>query len=250
MFFTSPHTEENPVQTTIIIPTYNEADNVGHLIGRLAETCKGRDTSVLIVDDSPTTATIDTVSEAAGYVADTGLAVSSYYRTGNLKWGGLAGAVTDGLRRCYSPIAVVMDGDLQHPPELVPDLIDQVTDTADIAIASRYCPGGTAGGLDGPFRHAVSRSSTYAAKLLFPRALRGITDPMTGFFGIKMDRLDLSCLQPHGFKILLEILARHPDLNVQEIPFDFAVRTAGTSKGDFSQGWQFARHLMTLRASA
>jgi hypothetical protein len=102
-----------------------------------------------------------------------------------------------------------MDGDLQHPPEVVPQLLNAATAAqADLVVASRYIEGGRNEGL-GAVRTAVSWGSTVLAKAMFPHRLRGIRDPMSGFFLFRRDAMTRP-MTPRGFKILLEMAARHP----------------------------------------
>ena len=119
--------------------------------------------------------------------------------------------------------------------------------TVDLVMASRYCEGGSSGGLDGPLRRIVSTGSTILARAAFPFALRGVTDPMTGFFGVRLDKMDTDKLRSRGFKILLEILARYPKFKRTELPLDFGQRHAGASKGDLRQGVLYLRQLPWLR---
>jgi dolichol-phosphate mannosyltransferase len=161
--------------------------------------------------------------------------------------GALSGAVLTGMALAVHSWVVVMDGDLQHPPEDLPRLIAAgEASGADIVVASRYRDGGTAGGLDGTFRQLVSTASTLAARTLFPRRLRACTDPMTGFFAVRRDRLELGAMRPQGFKILLEVLLRHR-LTVTEVPFAFGVRSAGVSKASVGNGVAYLRQLVALR---
>jgi dolichol-phosphate mannosyltransferase len=117
----------------------------------------------------------------------------------------------------------------------------------DVVVASRHVPGGSDGGLAGWRRRAASRAATGLARAACPRALRGISDPMSGFFAVRREALALEALKPQGFKILVEILARHPHLRRGEVPFVFAERHAGQSKAGAAEGWRFLRLLMHLR---
>ncbi|MBL8159749.1 glycosyltransferase [Candidatus Saccharibacteria bacterium] len=239
--------------TTIIVPTFNEADNVLLLVGRIRLALSGRPVEVLFVDDSPNLDTIKAVTAARVLYRTPTFHVRMYHREGDARHGGLSGAVTDGILRARSEQIIVMDGDLQHPPEVLPRMIEAAEAqnaagvSPDVVIASRYCAGGDAGGLDGGIRHFVSRGSTFLAKAFFPKRLRGVTDPMTGFFLFRREAIDLGLLRPKGFKILLEMLARHSSLNVTEVPFEFAERTAGESKGSFKQGMLFMGQLAVLK---
>lgn len=234
--------------TTIVVPTFNESDNVLPLVERVRAALNGRPAEILFVDDSTDTHTIEAIDAAAQLLVTDNFAVKSYHRTGDNRWGGLSGAVTDGISYAGSDQIIIMDGDLQHPPEVLPSLIAAAPDH-DVVIASRYCQGGKADGLDGGIRHFVSRGSTKLAQAFFPKRLKGVTDPMTGFFLINRQSLDLSLLRPKGFKILLEILARHRDLRVTEVPFEFAERNAGESKGTIKQGLQYLSQLVSLKSA-
>ncbi|MEU7867445.1 glycosyltransferase [Dactylosporangium sp. NPDC049140] len=232
-------------RATIVIPCRHEEDNVGPLIVRLAAVVT--DVELLFVDDSDDDRTVAAVERAARELPAS-LCVRVFHRRGAQRAGGLAGAVTDGYRRASATKVLVMDADLQHPPELVPALLAALDDH-DLVMASRYREGGSSGGLDGPVRRLVSTGSTVLARVAFPVALRGVTDPMTGFFGVRLDQIDPDRLRARGFKILLEILARYPRLRRTELPLDFGARLAGESKGDLGQGLLYLRQLPALRAA-
>ncbi len=140
-----------------------------------------------------------------------------------------------------------MDADLQHPPEAIPTLLAKVRDeNVDVGVASRYCESGEADGLN-VVRSAISRGTTTAAKALFHRPLATVTDPMSGFFIVRRDALDIDGLHPRGFKILLEILVRHPSLSRAEVAYRFAERTAEESKASLREGFRYLSHLLELR---
>lgn len=226
---------------TVIVPTFNEGPNVAELLRRLGSSLEGRDFEVVFVDDS-TDDTPDIIRVVAGTVD---FPVRLIHRDDPVA--GLGGAVLEGFRAANSRWCLVMDGDLQHPPEDIPRMLDRAAvGDVDIVVASRYVTGGTAGGLANATRTAVSRASTALTKSMFPRKLHGTTDPMTGFFLVDRDALDLDALRPRGFKILLEILARR-QLRIGEVPFAFATRYAGESKATFTQGIRFLTQLAMLR---
>ncbi|WP_344101825.1 glycosyltransferase [Myceligenerans crystallogenes] len=233
---------------TVIVPTFNEGPNVAELVRRLDEALTGMPGAcVLFVDDSrdDTPSIIEGV--AAAQAEHGGIPVRLIHR--EVALGGLSGAVVEGLRAVETEWAVVMDGDLQHPPELVPVLAGKGIDQGlDVVVASRYIGGGDAGGLDGWWRKVVSTSSAVLARSMFPLRLRNVTDPMTGFFAVRPGALNLDLLRPRGFKILLEVLARGPKpLNVGEEPFVFGERFAGDSKATFTQGALYLKQLASLR---
>ncbi|QAY69036.1 glycosyltransferase [Xylanimonas protaetiae] len=227
----------------VVVPTFNEGPNVAELVRRLAAALPEH-ASVLFVDDS----TDDTPHVIESVAQKSSMVVRLLHR--DRPEGGLSGAVVEGLRAAEvagARWAVVMDGDLQHPPELVPALLARGdADAADVVVASRYTGSGDAGGLDGWKRRLVSKASGLLARSMFPVRLRNVTDPMTGFFAVRTGRVDLGTLQPRGFKILLELLAR-TRLAVVEEPFVFGERFAGESKASFSNGLRYVQQLWALR---
>ncbi|WP_454113705.1 glycosyltransferase [Microbacterium maritypicum] len=226
---------------TVIVPTFNERDNVAELVARIAAALPEGDAEILFVDDS----TDDTAAEVARVAADAPVPVRVIHRAEN--HGGLGGAVVVGIEAASFDVCIVMDGDLQHPPELLPTLFDRYdAGDADLVAASRYVGGGDTRGLGTAVRFGVSRAATWLTRAMFPIRLARSTDPMTGFFLVDRKRLDVANLQPQGFKILLEILARN-DLRIAEVPMEFAERRHGTSKASLRQGATFIAHLARLR---
>ncbi|MEM7801692.1 MAG: glycosyltransferase, partial [Chloroflexota bacterium] len=163
---------------------------------------------------------------------------------------GLSGAVVDGIAAARGIWVCVMDGDLQHPPELLPQMIQAAKKTqADMIVGSRRA------NVLGPmglslFRTMISQILTITARALFPRSLKDVSDPLTGLFMVKREKIKLDRLRPNGFKILLEILIRCPHMRIAEVKFDFAERVAEESKADFREGMRFFNHLMHLRTTA
>lgn len=226
---------------TIVIPTFNERANVAELLRRIEAAVDITDTEVLFVDDS----TDDTEEVIRDLSRLARLPIRVIHRA--IASDGLSGAVILGLRTSRDTWCVVMDGDLQHPPEMIPVLLATARSSgADVVVASRYRRGGSADGLNGFVRHASSSFATALTRSMFPRRLRECSDPMTGFFLLRREAIDLDALRPRGFKILLEILARNR-LTVAEEPFSFGARTGGASKASLHQGWQFLVQLAALR---
>jgi len=229
------------MQLSIIVPTFNEAPNIAELVRRITAAVDGIDAEIVFVDDS-TDSTPDVVREVAASAA---LPVRLVHR--DVPSGGLGGAVLEGFQAAAADACLVLDGDLQHPPEKIPDLWRRYQDgDVDIVIASRYAGGGTANGLADRTRVMVSKGATALTRAMFPIKLKDVSDPMTGFFLIDRRSVDAAALRPRGFKILLEILARRP-LRVAEVPFDFGDRHAGESKASLRQGVHFLTQLMALR---
>lgn len=229
------------MNVSIVIPTFNEAPNVPTLVRRIHESLAGHDPEIVFVDDS----TDDTPEVIRAVAASSPVPVRLIHR--DAPTGGLSGAVRAGLQASAHDWCVVMDGDLQHPPEVIPALITAGHEqNATVVVASRHVPGGSSAGLSGLARRLVSDTSNTLARAMFPLKLRNCTDPMTGFFALRRSSIDLDALRPRGFKILLEILARNA-VTVIEEPFVFGERLAGESKANLSQGFTFLLQLAALR---
>ncbi|GBD16109.1 Polyprenol monophosphomannose synthase [bacterium HR26] len=230
---------------SVIVPTLNEADNIEPLIERLARVLPAG-SEIIFVDDSDdeTPAVIRSIQQRARHP------IRLIHRLPHQRLGGLGGAVVAGLQVARSPWACILDADLQHPPELISCLLEQAIRTgADIAIASRYRSSSEdVGGLT-RLRTAVSRALVTATRLLFWRRLREVTDPLSGFFLVRTAAVHCQALRPRGFKILLEILVRHPHLRTIEISFQLEPRHAGRSKASLREGMRYLVHLAALRLS-
>ncbi|PKT70055.1 dolichol-phosphate mannosyltransferase [Streptomyces populi] len=235
-----------PGAVTVVVPTFNESANIRQLLWQITESVPARlPCEVVFVDDS-TDDTPEVIAEAA---RDCPFPVTVLHR--EVPEGGLGGAVVEGLKTAGSQWIVVMDGDCQHPPSLVPELIAAgERANAGLVVASRYVEGGSRAGLAGGYRIAVSRGATWLTKALFPRRLRGISDPMSGFFAIRRSAVTAEVLRPLGYKILLELAVRSRPRQVTEVPFVFQDRFAGESKSSAREGLRFLRHLVGLRTAS
>lgn len=231
---------------SVVVPTRNEVGNIEPLLVRLEDALASIDAEVLVVDDSD-----DATPELARQIAArSALPIRVHTRPPGQRSGGLGGAVVVGFAEALAPVCVVMDADLQHPPELLETLLGVSRTGTDFVIASRYVDGGGDEGLGGWYRHAVSMLATWVAKRVLRPELAGISDPMSGFFLVRRSCLDLPSLRPQGFKLLLELLARHPEATVAEVPFSFDIRHSGASKAGIKEGITYLRRLAGLRARA
>ena len=231
---------------TVIVPTRNESQNVEPLTRRLEKALIGHQANILFVDDSDDT----TAEQILKTKERSRIPVRLLHRTGADRSGGLGGAVLAGLRTVNTPWVVVMDGDLQHPPELVPGLVEAGARAgADVVVASRHVPGGSDDGLASGGRVLVSSLSTWLSKAFFPLKLHGVSDPMSGFFAVRPAAIDLAVMRPPGFKVLLELLVRSPRLRKAEVPFVFGERQFGESKASMREGTRFLQQLIGLSAS-
>jgi glycosyltransferase involved in cell wall biosynthesis len=221
---------------TVIVPTLNEAGNIEPLVSRLATAFGPRgEWEVLFVDDDSKDGTAAEIQGLAGRCP-----VRLIVRKGER---GLGSAVLRGMASTEAPTVVVMDADLSHPPEAAPKLADAVAGGADVAIGSRYVPGG---GTEGWSRVRLFLSRGAA---LLARGLTSARDPGAGFFAMRRSLLDGAALKVEGFKILLEILAKLRPARVVEVPISFAPRHAGKSKVAAGTAIAYLRQLARLYAA-
>lgn len=204
---------------SIIVPTYNEAENITELVSRIMKAMAlggVRDFEILIVDDdSP-----DKTEERALQLHKKEVRVIQ--RRGKKK--GLALAVSDGFKEARGDILAVMDADLSHPPEVLPQMV-KAMENAKLVVASRYVSGG------GVENWPLSRQ--FASKLAsaFAHLVTSVRDATSGYFMVHRSALEGLELRPKGFKIGLEVfvLANHQD-KIHEVPYVFTDRKRGSSK--------------------
>lgn len=234
------------VDCTIVPPTYNEASTVVALIETIEQAFKKTTWSyeILFIDDST-----DETPEILKQIATTNNKVRYIHRPLKEQTG-LATAFVLGFSEARGEIICCMDADLQHPPSLIPLMLDTLLmhPSVSMVVASRYAPGGSEEGLGNRYRKLVSHTSRRVTHFLFPDTKK-TGDPMTGFFVFKKTILEGVVLQPKGFKILVEMLVRIVDITVIDIPMRMQKRFAGYTKASFSQGLAFLRHLWSLSRS-
>ena len=226
----------------MIVPTFNESDNIRELLSRLSDAlASGPPAEVVFVDDSAD----DTAATIASAAPDFPLTVVLVRR--DRPEGSLGGAVVDGLRLARAPWAVVMDGDLQHPPSLVPELHEQGrVAAADLVVATRYVAGASREGLGGLYRRSVSSSLTALAGTVLGAPVSQVTDPLSGFFAVRLAALRLDEARPLGYKVLLDLIVRFDLRNVVQVPYEFGHRFAGESKSSLREGVRYLRHVAQL----
>jgi dolichol-phosphate mannosyltransferase len=212
-------------QLSVIVPSFNERDNVTTLYRRLETALAGVAWEVVFVDDNSPDRTWDVVRA----LARDDCRVRCIRRIGRR---GLSGACIEGILVSSAPYAAVIDADLQHDETRLPVMLALLqAGEADLVVGSRYVEGGSADSFNKQ-RAGASALATEVAK----RVLRiAIADPMSGFFMIRRDRFEQLApqLSTQGFKILLDIVATaRGDLKVKEIPYSFGSRLHGESKLD------------------
>ena len=227
-------------RVTVLIPTLNEVENIDPLMERILSATKGNDFAVeiMVVDGGSTDGTQERV-RGWSRRASVRLVTSDGK-------GGLSGDIVYGGEMARTDVVVVMDADLSHPPEALPSLIRPVLDgTHDMAIGSRYIPGGQTPGWPWT-RRIVSRTATLLA---WP--LVSVSDPMSGYFAVRREDLLRFGKEATGFKIALEIAAKGGDsLRVTEIPITFIDRERGTSKFGTSEIFTCLKQMLLLAGGA
>jgi dolichol-phosphate mannosyltransferase len=210
----------------IVVPTFNERDNIAPLLQKLDETLRGVHWEVVFVDDDSTDGTIDALAD----ICRRDRRVRAVRRLGRR---GLASAVVEGIQSTFTPFIAVMDGDLQHDERLLAPMLEALRkDEADIVVGSRYVAEGGLGEWDRR-RQRMSMAATRLSRLVLKG--RDLTDPMSGFFMLKRGVFDdvVRRLSIEGYKILLDIVASaSATLRIKEMPYVFGVRQHGESKLD------------------
>jgi dolichol-phosphate mannosyltransferase len=219
----APVVETAGYALAVIVPTFNEADNVAGIIASLDSALAGIRYEILFVDDWSQDGTADRIATLALGRPDIRV-IRRFDRRG------LSTAVIEGMMATMAPVVAVIDGDGQHDERLLPRLFALVQNgAADVAIGSRYCQNGSTGDWNS-FRLRCSRAATSLSKLVLQSP---VADPMSGFFVVRRDKVEalLPSLSGRGFKILFDLLTSSPEpLRAVELPFEFRPRTAGESK--------------------
>jgi len=220
-------------ELTIVVPTFNEHDNIVPLLERLNAVLAGIAWEAIFVDDDSGDGTADAVRAAAR--RDT--RVRCIQRIGRR---GLAGACIEGILASSAPFVAVMDADLQHDEAILPQMLEALRGAGcDMVVGSRYVEGGGVGDWSAQ-RQRASSLGTRLARLV---TKADIADPMSGFFMLRRSVFErvMRGLSTQGFKILLDILATaDAPLRIKEIPYQFRPRVAGESKLDTLVAWEFA----------
>lgn len=225
-------------KVSVIIPTYNERDNLEELFERISNSMSkaGYEFEIVIVDDDSPDRTWERAMELGERYP-----VKVIRRTDEK---GLSSAVIRGFKEASGDVLVVMDADLQHPPEKIPELVEAIENGADIAVASRYIPGGAVKNWYW-YRKLISKGAIMIGRLALPR-IRNVKDPVSGFFALKREVVEGTELNPIGFKILMEILIKGRYSKVVEVPFTFGLRKAGESKLSGKTMVKYLKHVYRL----
>lgn len=234
----------SPVQLSLVIPTYNEASSIGSLVRQL---CAHLDTilpgvyELIVVDDNSPDHTAKLAQELQEEFPQLSVICRQRER-------GLATAVVRGWQAARGEVLGVMDGDLQHPPEIVLKLWPLIQKGADLVVGSRYAPsGGVSHWSLG--RRIVSRGAQWIGLVLLPGVFSRVSDPLSGLFLVRRQAIAGIPLNPKGYKLLIEVLARGRVKTIAEVGYIFQERQNGESKIQLQTCLQYLHHLMVLRFS-
>lgn len=226
-------------EISIILPTLNEEENIGILLPKIQDTLKEFTFEVIVVDDNST--------DKTRHISDRFFAINNngfvLHRTSS---SGLSSAIYDGFNIASGNILIVMDADLQHDEEILPEIIKKIaTMKYDICIASRNIENGGYGNLS-IIRKFLSKSGIWLANFFLKMKL---SDPMSGYFGLSRDLFEeiKASINPRGFKLLLEILYKSKNSNITHIPYNFKVRKFGKTKLTPAIGFEYLLALLDLR---
>lgn len=239
------HADREPtVLLSLIIPTYNEGKNIRAIVALLShlldEVLPGAYELVVVDDNSP-----DRTWEIAQ-------ALTSEYPQLRVirrqRERGLATAVIRGWQAASGEVLGVIDGDLQHPPEVLLQMLTAIEDGADLAVASRHVEGGGVSSWS-LARRLLSRGAQMLALLILPGVVGRVSDPMSGYFLVRRSAIVGQTLNPLGYKILIEVIGRGNLDRIAEVGYVFRERQEGESKVTWRQYVDYLRHLLRLRLS-
>ncbi len=237
-------TNDSNVYFSLIIPTYKERDNIENVVKILSqildEFIPGDYELIIVDDDSP-----DLTWEVAQLLTIEYPQLRVMRRE---KERGLSSAVIRGWQVARGNILGVIDGDLQHPPEVLTQLLTKMTEGADLAVASRHVEGGGVSSWS-VVRRFLSRGAQVLGLILLPGVLGRVSDPMSGYFMVRRDSIVGATLNPVGYKILLEVIGRGNVKSIGEVGYVFRERQQGESKVTWKQYIDYIHHLVRLRLS-
>ncbi|MEH2115901.1 glycosyltransferase [Nostoc sp.] len=237
-------TSGESIELSLVIPTYKERDNIKNVVSILSqlldECIPGNYELIVVDDDSP-----DQTWEIAQSLIPEYPLLRVMRRQQER---GLSSAVIRGWQAATGNVLGVIDGDLQHPPEVLTQLLRSVEQGADLAVASRHVEGGGVSSWS-VARRFLSRGAQLLGLVILPGVLGRVSDPMSGYFMVRRSAIANATLNPVGYKILLEVIGRGNVDQVAEVGYVFRERTEGESKVTWKQYIDYIHHLVRLRLS-
>jgi dolichol-phosphate mannosyltransferase len=237
-------TSGESIHLSLVIPTYKERDNIKNVVSILSqlldESIPGNYELIVVDDDSP-----DRTWEIAQSLTPEYPQLRVMRRQQER---GLSSAVIRGWQGATGNVLGVIDGDLQHPPEVLMQLLHSVEQGADLAVASRHVEGGGVSSWS-VVRRFLSRGAQLLGLVILPGVLGRVSDPMSGYFMVRRSAIAGATLNPVGYKILLEVIGRGKVGQVAEVGYVFCERKEGESKVTWKQYIDYIHHLVRLRLS-
>ena len=234
----------NAIRFSLIIPTYNEGKNIRaivHQLSSLLDPALPGQYELIVVDDNSPDRTWELALNLMAEYPQLRVMRRQHER-------GLSTAVIRGWQAATGDVLGVIDGDLQHPPEVLLNLLGTIAQGADLAVASRNADGGGVSDWS-PTRRFLSRGAQTLGLILLPRVVGRVSDPMSGYFLVRREAIANCTLNPLGYKILLEVLGRGNIDQVAEVGYVFQERKEGESKVTWRQYVDYLLHLARLRFS-
>jgi dolichol-phosphate mannosyltransferase len=230
------------IEVSLILPTFNEAKNIQAMLQVASDSLRGvKDLrfEIIVVDDNSPDGTAQLALDESFKLPE----VRVICRVGEA---GLATAVIRGWQAARGKILAVMDADLQHPPSVLRELIAAIRGGSDMAVASRHVEEG--GVSDWALiRRIISRGAQLIGLVLLPEVVGRISDPMSGYFMLRRAVIAGKQLNPTGYKILIEVIARGTAGKISEVGYVFRERQEGQSKVSTAVYLQYLQHLLRLR---
>lgn len=234
-----------PVYFSLIVPTYNESGNIEkvvQLLSRILDEALLNDYELIVVDDNSPDRTWE---HAQALMAD----YPQLRVMRRQQERGLSTAVIRGWQVAQGEILGVIDGDLQHPPQTLLQLLAAMGNGADLAIASRHVDGGGVSTWSAT-RRFLSRGAQLLGLVILPRVVSRVSDPMSGYFMVRRNAIGDRALSPVGYKILIEVLGRGAIGQIVEVGYVFNERETGESKVTWKQYTDYLSHLLKLRIAS
>ena len=230
------------IELSLILPTFNESKNIRSSVYTTANILRGitgLSFELIVVDDNSPDETWRLALAEASSIPE----LRVMRRTGEA---GLATAVIRGWQAARGNILAVMDADMQHPPEVLTQLVAAMKSGADLAVGSRHVENGGVSDWS-LLRRMISRTAQGIGLLILPKVVGRVADPMSGYFMLRREAIAGRALNPTGYKILIEVLARGQAASVAEVGYVFRERQEGESKVSARIYWQYLQHLLRLR---
>ncbi|MGI2902608.1 glycosyltransferase [Tolypothrix sp. VBCCA 56010] len=230
------------IEFSLVIPTYKERDNIEKIVTILSQVLDEfipQDYELIVVDDDSPDRTWEVAQSLMGEYPQLRVMRRQQEK-------GLSSAVIRGWQAARGNVLGVIDGDLQHPPEVLTQLLRGIQQGADLAVASRNVEGGGVSSWS-VVRRFLSRGAQVLGLIILPSVLGRISDPMSGYFMVRRSALSGVTLNPVGYKILLEVVGRGRVRSIAEVGYVFCERKQGESKVTWKQYVDYIRHLLRLR---